>query len=79
MSAFDSQRKEVWQASRWLSENGYFGGTLGSGGNVSLLDRSSGAVAITPSGKPYHQMAAEDICVIDMDMRQQAGETVKTS
>ena len=74
MSVFDSQRKEVWQAARWLSENGYFGGTLGSGGNVSRLDRSAGIVIITPSGKPYHQMSAEDICVVDLNLRQQAGE-----
>ena len=74
MKAFDSQRKTVWQAARWLSENGYFGGTLGSGGNVSLLVRDAGAMVITPSGKPYHQMAAEDICVIDFELRQRAGK-----
>ncbi len=74
MKTFNRRRKQVCQAARWLSENGFFGGTLGSGGNVSLLDRSAGVVIITPSGKPYHQMAAEDICVVDLDMRQQAGE-----
>jgi L-ribulose-5-phosphate 4-epimerase len=73
MSTYAPQRKQVWQTTRWLSENGFFGSTLGSGGNVSMFDRKAEMVIITPSGKPYRQMSAEDICVVDPDMRQLAG------
>lgn len=74
MSLYDPLRKQVWQTARWLSENGFFGSSLGSGGNVSLFDRKAEVVVITPSGKPYRQMSATDICVIDPDMQPLAGK-----
>ena len=74
MSTYEPQREQVWQTARWLSENGYFGSTLGSGGNVSLFDRDAEVVIITPSGKSYHEMAVEDICAINTDLRQIAGK-----
>ena len=36
-------------------------------GNVSGIDRQLGAVAIKPSGVPYHRLKAEDIVVVDLD------------
>ena len=73
MKNFDSQREQVWQSTQWLSKNGYFGSTSGSGGNVSFFDRDEGKIFITPSGKPYHEMLIEDICIINTEMRQLAG------
>jgi ribulose-5-phosphate 4-epimerase/fuculose-1-phosphate aldolase len=74
MSTYDSQRNQVWQFSQWLSKNGYLGSTLGSGGNVSFFDRDEEVIFITPSGKPYHEMSNEDICIINTNMQQLSGK-----
>lgn len=37
------------------------------GGNVSVIDRSSGLVYITPTGVPRHQIKADDIAVMTLD------------
>jgi L-fuculose-phosphate aldolase len=37
------------------------------GGNVSVLDKSSGLVYITPTGVPRHQLKADDIAVMSID------------
>lgn len=74
MNAYDPQQEQVWKTSRWLSENGFFGSTLGSGGNISLFDRDAEVIFITPSGKPYHEMSVDDICTINMDMQQFTGK-----
>lgn len=50
----------------WLTNNGYFGGMLSSGGNVSLLDENRAYMAITPSGRQYATMTYKDICILDM-------------
>ena len=65
MSDYESVKKEVYNCARWLCDHGYFGGKLGSGGNVSLYLRSENLVVITPSHKPYRSMSASDICVVD--------------
>lgn len=39
--------------------------TAGSGGNLSILDRGSGRLVITPSGIEYHRMRADQIVVCD--------------
>ena len=36
-------------------------------GNVSAVDRATGAFAIKPSGVPYEELNAEDIVVVDYD------------
>jgi L-fuculose-phosphate aldolase len=40
--------------------------TDGTSGNVSAIDRASGAVAITPSAVPYEGMTADMIPVVDL-------------
>lgn len=65
MIKYDGYKDEVLHCARWLSEHGFFGAKLGSGGNVSRIDRADNRIVITPSGKPYHSMSVEDICVID--------------
>ncbi|KPJ78317.1 MAG: hypothetical protein AMJ54_04330 [Deltaproteobacteria bacterium SG8_13] len=73
MSPTDHQKEKVLQAARWLSEQGYFGGKLGSGGNVSMAAAGRQAVAITPSGIAYPDMTVEDICTLDMRQKQLEG------
>ena len=65
--------KKVLQAARWLCDHGYFGGKLGSGGNVSMTASDRTAVAITPSGIAYSDMTIEDICILDMNQKQLEG------
>ncbi len=36
-------------------------------GNLSIYDRESNLVAITPSAVPYDQRGIEDICVVDLE------------
>lgn len=67
MAKFTLQKKQVYEASQWLLNNGFFGGPLSSGGNVSLLDANREFIAITPSGRQYATMHHKDICVLDMD------------
>ena len=73
MSRFNLLKKQVFEASMWLSNNGFFGGLLSSGGNVSLLDETRDFVAITPSGRQYATMTYKDICIVDLE-----GEGVET-
>jgi L-ribulose-5-phosphate 4-epimerase len=73
MGNFEVQKAEVLTGARWLCENGYFGGRLGSGGNISLMVRDADRIVITPSRTPYQGMQAEDICVIDPERHQVEG------
>ncbi len=41
--------------------------TVGSGGNLSIVDRGTGRVFITPSGLDYRSMTLEDIVVCSLD------------
>ncbi len=41
--------------------------TTGSGGNLSVLDRRQGLVAIGPSGIDYARVQAEDVVITDLD------------
>jgi len=66
MENYDKIKHEVLDSTRWLSGHGYLA-KRSSGGNVSLKVSNEDVVAITPSGKPYLQMAVDDICVIDFD------------
>jgi len=40
--------------------------TVGTGGNLSVFDRASGYVAISPSGLDYENTQPEDIVIVDM-------------
>ncbi|MBP6915689.1 MAG: class II aldolase/adducin family protein [Smithellaceae bacterium] len=63
---YTAAKKEVLEASLWLSSHGYFGSLRGSGGNVSVrVDQSS--MAITPSSIKYDDLSANDICIVGLD------------
>lgn len=57
-------REEVLKANLALPANGL--ATL-TWGNASGIDRSSGLVAIKPSGVPYEQLTVEEIVVVDLE------------
>jgi len=74
MGEWDQQKKDVLECAKWMSEHGYFGGYRGSGGNISVRIQSQPILAVTPSGRPYRNMAADDICVVDFDLKPLEGQ-----
>jgi glutamate-1-semialdehyde 2,1-aminomutase len=67
MTKYDNYKKNVLEASLWLSEHGYFGSYRGSGGNVSARINEM-ALAITPSSVKYQELSTADICVVGFDL-----------
>ena len=67
MTKYESYKKNVLEASLWLSEQGYFGSHRGSGGNVSMRVNET-VIAITPSSVRYPELTTEDICIVDFDL-----------
>jgi L-ribulose-5-phosphate 4-epimerase len=67
MTKYESYKKNVLEASLWLSEQGYFGSHRGSGGNVSVRVNDT-AMAITPSSVKYQELSSTDICVVGFDL-----------
>lgn len=53
--------------------------TTGSGGNISIIDRTAGQVAITPSGMDYFAISEEDIVVSDLNGHRVAGHRTPSS
>ncbi|HEY3683278.1 MAG TPA: class II aldolase/adducin family protein [Streptosporangiaceae bacterium] len=70
----EAARAEVAACGRRLAETGL---VVGSAGNVSV--RVGDRVAITPSGVPYHRVAADDVCVLDLDGGHVAGPATPSS
>ena len=73
MKEYNKYRNNVIRYAKWLSENGYFGSVMGSGGNVSVKINGENAFAITPSGRPYKNLTPNDICILDFDQNQIEG------
>lgn len=48
--------------------------TVGTWGNISLVDREEGLVYITPSGMDYHALVDDDIVVFDLEGNHVEGE-----
>jgi len=67
MTKYEIYKKNVLEASLWLSEKGYFGSHRGSGGNVSVRVNET-AMAITPSSVKYQELSSADICVVGFDL-----------
>ena len=60
---FDELKKRAFEANLKLVD---FGLVVLTWGNVSVIDRESGVVAIKPSGVPYETMREDDIVVLDL-------------
>jgi L-ribulose-5-phosphate 4-epimerase len=67
MTKYENDKKNVLEASLWLSEQGYFGSRRGSGGNVSVRINEA-IMAITPSSVKYQEFSVADICVVGFDL-----------
>jgi L-fuculose-phosphate aldolase len=68
------EREAVARLGRRMLERGL---TRGTGGNVSI--RVDGAVAVSPSGVPYADVAPERVPVVDVDGEVLVGDDVPTS
>ncbi len=66
MSQYDEYKEKVLEYSQMLARKGYL---IGSGGNVSVRIEDENALAITPSGREYGGLTADDICVFDFEQR----------
>lgn len=53
--------------------------TTGSGGNLSIINRNQGLVAIKPSGVDYFKMTPEDIVVVDTQGKRVEGDLKPSS
>ncbi len=74
MRSYQSYKTEVLKSATWLSENGFFGTILGSGGNVSVRIPDEEKIAVTPTGRTYQEMAPRDICIVDFDLNKVEGD-----
>ena len=70
MGQYDSSRELVVSTCHRLLERGYLKATEG---NVSVRVPGRGLFAITPSNYDYGEMRADDICVLDFDLRRLSG------
>lgn len=71
---WEAQKMEVLKVARWMDEKGL---VVGTSGNVSQrLGGPDGRelIAITPSGRQYDTMRAEDIVLVDMEGQRVEGE-----
>ena len=67
MSRYNEYKISVLRYTIWLSDHGYFGSVLGSGGNVSVRINGENSFAITPSGMTYQDLTPNDICILDFE------------
>ncbi|HYA35739.1 MAG TPA: class II aldolase/adducin family protein [Candidatus Binataceae bacterium] len=74
MGRYSEYKERVLWMSKKLSEQGYFGTRSGSAGNVSMVVDDAEALAITPTHFPYGSMAANDICIVDFDLKRIDGK-----
>lgn len=62
MKYLDTRKHIIECGNRLISEN-Y---TLGTGGNISVFDRESEVMLITPTGIPFDEIKPEDIVLMDL-------------
>jgi len=67
MDRFLELRRSIIRVAQTLSAGGFFGTRHGTGGNVSARFENEERVGVTPSGRSYHDLKPEDICIIDFD------------
>lgn len=72
----ETERKNVLKYCRLLKERNLIKGT---GGNISIINRNEGLVAISPSAVLYEEMTVEDVAVIDMQGNHVDGNCVASS
>ncbi|MGT2865672.1 L-fuculose-phosphate aldolase [Streptococcus fryi] len=60
----ENERKELIAYGKKLVSEGF---TKGTGGNLSVFDRTNGYMAITPSGIDFFEIREEDIVIMDLE------------
>jgi len=60
----ERERKEVVHYGNMLIEHSL---TVGSGGNISILNREAGLIALSPSSMKYSDITPEDVVVMDLE------------
>jgi L-ribulose-5-phosphate 4-epimerase len=70
------ERNQILTISSRLLEAGL---VMEGQGNISIYDRQTNLVAITPSAVPYNQRKAEDICIVDLNGHLLEGQWKPTS
>ncbi|MET3963377.1 L-fuculose-phosphate aldolase [Marmoricola sp. OAE513] len=76
MTAYDGVRAQVADASRRLAAEGLL---IGTAGNVSAVDASSGHVAVTATGVVLGECSPEHVTVVDRDGNVVLGDLEPTS
>jgi len=71
--SFLTYQTSVLEAGKWLAHNGFFGTSLGTGGNISRRLSDSDILAITPTSKRYYDLVPEEICIVDFAGKTLAG------
>lgn len=66
MGKYDLYKKQVFDCIMDLVNEGYVQGT---GGNVSVRMEGEDIIAVTPSQREYCGMTADEICVVDFDLK----------
>jgi ribulose-5-phosphate 4-epimerase/fuculose-1-phosphate aldolase len=66
LSSYRNAQQQVLDAAQRLSSRGYL---VATGGNLSVRIPGAAAFAITPSNLDYGSMVAEDVCVLDLDLK----------
>lgn len=66
-----SEREQVAKYGKMMLHRGF---TRNTGGYVTALDRENGYFAMTPSGTPYDEIEAKDVCVFDLSGNRIEGE-----
>ncbi len=72
----ETERKAVVRFGLKLVESGL---TTGTGGNLSIIDRGSGRVAVSPSGIEYAALQPEDVVLTDLDANILDGDCTPSS
>lgn len=75
-TGFQNLREECWEANRRLPATGLVDLTFG---NVSVLDRAQGVLAIKPSGVEYTALRPEDIVLVSLETGEALGKALRPS
>lgn len=76
MSLLQEARKQLVEYGKKLIDTGL---TVGTGGNISIYDKESGYMAITPTGLDYHSLTEDDIVILDLEGNQVEGHLKPSS
>lgn len=63
MKYLKEERKQIVEYGKKLIDSGL---TVGTGGNISIFDKESGLMGITPSGMEYYNLTEDDIIIMDL-------------